>query len=172
MHYAVLIRLTLSSFAAALFAAGCTGGSAAEPLEIVFDPCEPIALEIAAGALPEERTSAADAAAMWNEGASAHLTLEAGPAAPAARLPIRFEEAAPIFYGVYEDEIGEIIINRSLADRRERAVTIAHEIGHAFGLLHVDESERRSLMNPGNLETGLTAEDLARLEALWGRCAD
>jgi len=48
--------------------------------------------------------------------------------------------------------------------------SVAHELGHAFGLVHVPQSERTSLMNPGNISTPPTVEDQAALAALWGTC--
>lgn len=62
-----------------------------------------------------------------------------------------------------------IFINDDL-DGQPLAVTVAHELGHAFGLVHVDPSVRASVMNPGNLSTPPTAADAAQVTGLWGAC--
>jgi len=74
--------------------------------------------------------------------------------------------------GVYDDERGVVFINRKITEGHGRAVTVAHELGHAFGLPHVVESERASLMNPANTSIEPTGDDVAALRALWGNCAD
>ena len=55
-------------------------------------------------------------------------------------------------------------------DDRQRAVTIAHEIGHAFGLLHVSVDDDASVMNDGNLVTEPNGFDVDALRSLWGAC--
>lgn len=87
-------------------------------------------------------------------------------------IELRFESAAPQFYGLYDDETSVMYVNTAVADPGPMAVVIAHELGHAFGLPHIPAAVRRSLMNPGNFETPPTDEDLAEIEALWGRCAE
>ncbi len=104
----------------------------------------------------------------WNEVAGTRLTLE--DVAGAARLPVEFEEAAPAFFGIYLDEEGRVVINRRLTEPHGRAVTIAHEMGHAFGLVHLEPETDISVMNPANLEVEPTPEDAGRLAEIWGRC--
>jgi predicted Zn-dependent protease len=51
-------------------------------------------------------------------------------------------------------------------------VTIAHELGHTFGLWHVHPSTRRSVMNPGNTTITPTERDVDSVRALWGNSCD
>ena len=62
-----------------------------------------------------------------------------------------------------------IFINDEL-DGDELMLTTAHELGHAFGLTHVDPGMRRSVMNPNNITVSPTSDDVAKLHALWGTC--
>ena len=153
----VLVATTLASLL------GCGSPEQDGIAAVVFDPCE---LTLAPeAALPDELDSIRDAAAMWNATGSAAVTVgDPGD----SQLPIRFEIAAPLFFGLYRDDIGEVVINRRLDSRTARAITVAHEVGHAFGLAHV--TDRPSLMNKGNLTISPTADDVATLRALWGDC--
>ncbi|MBI2897861.1 MAG: hypothetical protein HYY06_30160 [Deltaproteobacteria bacterium] len=137
-------------------------------IDIVHDPCEPLVLDPAPDATLPERESISAAMELWRAKAEARLTLDEVPGA--MRLPIRFESAALAFYGLYDDEEGIVFVNRELEDSEERAVTITHEIGHSFGLVHVDRSERSSVMNPANLDVLPTPEDIEALSAIWGPC--
>jgi hypothetical protein len=136
----------------------------------VFDPCRPVLLIPDGMTTAEERASIAAAIDLWRNAAALRATLD--PSADAPRLPIRFQMAAGAFHGLYDDHIGEIFVNDSFAAADARTITIAHEMGHAFGLSHVPASERASLMNPGNTTVPPTAEDVAALAALWGHCAE
>lgn len=138
------------------------------PAEVSFDPCEPLGISLVGEMSAAETNSVAEAISMWRlAGAQVDIDDAAGSAFPS--LTLRFDDAAPIFYGVYLDESGEIVINHSLPDNSRR-ITIAHELGHAFGLAHVERADRVSLMNPGNLDIGITAGDLAELDRVWGAC--
>lgn len=133
-------------------------------IDTVFSPCDPIALVIAGTDDSARDASVDDAVAMWNR---VGATLERVADAP-AQLPIQFEHAAGNFHGVYEDEVGVIYVNLGLTDPHERAVTIAHELGHAFGLVHQDRED--SVMRRANVAIEPTSTDGVALRELWGDC--
>jgi hypothetical protein len=162
--------LRVSPLLVAALVGGCAADASDRTLQIVYDVCEPIALVPGPGADEAEIASLDDAVAMWNGLGQTRLSRAApGAARSGPRLDIRFETAASVFYGVYDDEGGVVYINHRIADRHERAITIAHEIGHAFGLFHV--SDRESVMNPQNLVVEPTRDDAGDLAVLWGDCA-
>lgn len=135
-------------------------------IDIVVDPCEPVVLVPAEGTRPEELAGIAQAAGLWNDLVGSRFTLE--PTAGAPSLPIEFREAPLAFYGVYEDERGLVLVNRNLTDPQARAITIAHELGHAMGLFH--DNAEPCVMNETNLTVPPQAYDATALERLWGRC--
>ncbi len=131
------------------------------------DACAPLAIT-AAAATPAEQAGIDGALALWRDhGVSA---FDAQAAAAPATLDIEFADAAEVFHGVYDPAADRVLINRDLTDPATLAIVIAHELGHAFGLVHVAPATRLSLMNPGNLVTPPTDADQAAVAALWGRC--
>ncbi len=165
-----LSRFVLICSFAALVLTACVSPTGEEEFVITFDPCDEGVIEAAPDTTTAEIRSVDEALAMWQSVAGVQWTSEEGSAGDDAVLPIRFEEAALAFYGIYEDERGTIAINRRLTDDSARAITIAHEIGHAFGLHHVSRDERISVMNQTNLTVEPTAEDARALIELWGPC--
>jgi hypothetical protein len=163
---ATLGRLRAAS-ALLLLLAAC-GGAGDSQIDITFDPCAPVAVVVDGEATPEQRASVEDAVRMWNQLGATRLTVAATADTPT--IPIRFEDAAAQFHGVYEDEAGIIFVNRRLDDDHARAVTVAHELGHAFGLFHIETSVRISVMNRANLIVEPNLEDQAALTALWTAC--
>jgi hypothetical protein len=149
-------------------ACACSAPGLGDAESIVFDPCEPIAV-LPVDATAAEIASLEQAAGMWNESAATQIVL-GGDADQ--RIPVRFEDAAALFFGQYSPQEGAVYVNHQLSTDSARVITIAHELGHAFGLEHVSRDERLSLMNRGNLDHELTASDAGVLEALWGSCAD
>jgi hypothetical protein len=90
---------------------------------------------------------------------------------PGDALEIQFVSgASPLSHGLYDDHMSVIYINDDLTDAKTLAIVLAHEVGHAFGLVHVSPDVRRSVMNPGNLDVEPNDGDQRALEALWGVC--
>ncbi|MFH0902427.1 MAG: hypothetical protein V2A73_17490 [Pseudomonadota bacterium] len=167
---AALLRLLVPVILACLPAAlSLSCGHSEDPAFLVtFDPCQPLSVVASPETAVEERLSVADALAMWNDTAKTSLVDEELPDANV--IPVFFQDAAPAFYGLYDDQHGTIFINRRLQDRRPRSITIAHELGHAFGLFHVAKDDRLSVMNNGNLDILPTDDDVQALAEIWGAC--
>ena len=149
---------------------GCGGASPSDATlaALRFDACAPLALVLEADATMGEMSGAQAALDLWNQTASTRLSLTAS-AGDAAAIPLRFQAAAALSHGVYEPGIGEIFINTDLvAHPHALAVTIAHELGHAFGLAHV--GGRPSVMTAGNIDVEPNSGDVDALAVLWGRC--
>lgn len=137
-------------------------------LEIVFDPCT-TRVAAAAGSSASEVASIDRALSLWNEAAALRLERVVAPPSDTV-LEVSFVPSIAALRGVYDDEAGAIMVNRAIEADEPRALTVAHELGHAFGLLHVPPDERASLMNPGSPEVTPTPEDVGALLDLWGRC--
>jgi hypothetical protein len=155
---------------AVVSAAGCAQDPAASGPAVAFDPCTPVSLVPDATATDTQLQGVAAGAALWNASAASDLlsgSSASGGAGPT--LPIHFQVAGAPFHGLYDAPSGQIYINDDLAGD-ELAITIAHEVGHSFGLVHIPSNERPSLMNPANLTVVPTAADVATLAGLWGRC--
>jgi hypothetical protein len=137
-------------------------------MRTTFDPCEALAVGLDAGVSPAARADVEAAIALWNRVAFMRLTTD-DPLAPV--VPLHFQEAAFAFHGLYDDARGVVYVNVALVqDAHACMVTVAHELGHSFGLLHIPASERSSLMNPNNLTVEPTAADVQAVAALWGAC--
>lgn len=151
-----------------LLLTGCLPSPPQSTESRVYSPCHPLRLQAVDGALIGERQSLEEAAALWR--AAGVSSLNDPSSASAAAVPVRFRDAPAAFHGVYEQARGEIVINRHL-DGAARVITVAHEVGHAMGLAHVDPTHRVSVMNPGNTVHPPTAEDVSTLASLWSECA-
>ena len=155
---------------------GCAGGPQDTTLDIVSDVCEPTAVIASSDLSQPQLASIDDALAMWAHIGFDRFRLAVGEDADdvleGQHIEVVYDDAAEVFHGLYDDEHGVVYINRALSDDHQRAVTIAHELGHAFGLLHVASGARISVMNPANLVVEPNDGDAAELVALWGACAD
>jgi hypothetical protein len=153
----------------ALLAIGCGAPPQEAGETIVFDACAPTLLRLSPEASPADHEAVTAALALWQTAGGPPLGV-ASAAEPLFEqvLPIGFQPAAPLFYGLYRPARGDILINSQLARPEARAITIAHEIGHAFGLPHV--SGHRSLMNPGNLQVPPSGEEARLIFQRSGTC--
>ena len=166
----VSLARVVAIFVAVVCASGCAQDSAASGPAVKFDPCAPVTLVPDATATATQLQGIAAGAALWNSSAASDLLPgSAAGAAAGPAVPIHFQVAGAPFHGLYDAPSGQIYINDDLAGD-ELAITIAHEVGHSFGLVHIPSNERPSLMNPANLTVLPTAADVATLAGLWGRC--
>jgi hypothetical protein len=130
-------------------------GPADDAATLRFDPCAPLSLVSA------DQASIDAAVAAWQ---AAGVTLAPGGDV----IPVVFVDGASSSeYGLYDDTTGTIYVNSSVR-AADRPVVIAHELGHALGLVHL--TTRPSVMNPDNLVTPPLAADAAEVVALWGAC--
>lgn len=139
----------------------CACGEAG--IETKFDPCAPLAL-VSWDATSEQLAAMRAAEALWRDRGAPAFGLRAD-----TTLRVSFSATSPQYRGRYDDEPGIIYIHKKVVDP-ELTIVIAHEVGHAFGLLHVSREERISVMNPGNVTIPPTADDQAALAAIWGTC--
>ena len=162
--------MKLKCLAAAALLCGCGAASPSQSPEIVYDACEALRVLPGADTQEPELAGVREGLLLWQRAGVTAPRLE--DAAAPSELPVTFKLAAAGFHGVYEPESGQVYVNRRLSDPQERAITVAHEVGHALGLPHVPPEERTSLMNPGNLTVAPTGEDVEALARLWGKCLD
>jgi hypothetical protein len=153
---------------AAAACAACGDPQASEGAD-AHDACAALAIT-AAAATPAEQAGIDGALALWRDHGVSAFDAAAPRGKQAGAIDIQFADAAAAFHGVYDPAADRVLINRDLTDPATVAIVIAHELGHAFGLVHVSPAARLSLMNPGNLATPPTDADQQAVEALWGRC--
>jgi hypothetical protein len=134
--------------------------------EHVFDACTPLAI-YAPAASDAQRASIVTAGELW---AAVGVIAASDGDAGSGGVTILFEPSTPSSFGYYDDSASTIYVAEALADR-ERAIVIAHELGHAFGLIHVPVAERISVMNAGNLDADPTIADRDTVAARWTDCA-
>jgi Metallo-peptidase family M12B Reprolysin-like len=162
------MRIAFAVAVIILTSGGCVGGDDAAPPALA-DPCSAILLQPATGATAAELAAIVDAAGMWGAVAGTNMSVTGdGLGGAATAIPIRFASAPLAFLGAYEVKEGDLVINADIADEATRAIIVAHELGHAFGLSHV--AGRASVMNAGNATVPPNALDAADLVARWGAC--
>lgn len=132
----------------------------------MFDPCVPTGV-VAPAATAVQQASLERALALWSDAGVDAFVLDGD-----ATITVEFRPAAAAIYGFYDAETATVYVNEGLGDADARAITIAHELGHALALEHVPPSARVSVMNAGNLTVAPAAGDAAELVARWGACSD
>jgi hypothetical protein len=150
-----LLRWWDASLLAFVASTTACGGALDDTIDLTFDACTPISIAPAADAL--RATGVREAFALWG--------IAPGDGDP--EIGLVFEDAAEAFHGIYDDEHAVIYINSKITDPTPLAIVIAHELGHAMGLAHIDAA---SVMRSGNTSIAPTVEDKARLMAIWGPC--
>ena len=174
MRTFVARRLSLvpavSAIAAWACLAGCSADNSSTGPGIVFDACAPLSLQLDQGDTADQMQAIASAIDLWNSRAGTRLSIVNGAVTGSpGMVPLHFQAAAAPFHGLYDPTTGQVFINDDLVDH-QRVVTIAHEVGHVMGLVHISPDQRASVMNPGNLDVEPTAADVGALSALWGAC--
>ena len=162
-----MVLLSCAVFLGCLAGCGAAGGPDESGPPVTFDACAPLQVVADPTVSQAEAAGIAAGIAFWNDRAGTRLTLAGDPST--SGLPLHFQAAAPPFHGLYDAPNGQVFINTDLSGEA-LAVTIAHEIGHAFGLVHIPPDQRTSVMNPNNLIVEPTPEDVDTLATRWGVC--
>jgi len=175
----VTLQKTAMCLALAGVAVGCAPPDSSAPVEgaVRFDPCAKLVLLLDPDLPAAAAVDVGTGIGLWNQAAHARVVMGAVPAdpdpsaalVPPRALPLHFQAAGAPFHGFYDPAGAQIFINTDLAGH-DRVVAVAHEVGHAFGLVHVPPGERRSVMNSGNLDQEPNAADVAALAQIWGEC--
>lgn len=155
------------AFALAALVASMSCSARVQRFQMLFDPCVPLVLEPAPGASEKETAIIGEAIALWNDVAAIEATLDDVPGARS--LPVHFDDDV-WYYGRFDDARGRLEVASWLEDFDAMAIVLAHELGHAYNLYHVDPDDRLSVMNTGNLDVPPTPADGDELVALWGDC--
>jgi hypothetical protein len=153
-----------------LLAAGACAADDNTPPVPMADPCTPVVLVAAAGTTDAERASLLDAADLWKAVAAVQIGVGVteGALDGATVIPVRFLSAPLAFLGAYEEEQKDVVVNSEIPDEPTRAIVLAHELGHAFGMAHI--AGRPSVMNASNSTVAPNAADAAALAGIWGTC--
>lgn len=139
-----------------------------ESVDTVFDPCADLRIAVSSDADPGDAAAVDAAMAEWSRvlPVSYELVEDTSPDV----LRVRFSSGDSYFRAIYWDAVGTVEISRDRLAAADYPLAVAHELGHSFGLLHVDPAVRTSVMNVGNLSVSPTAEDAAEVSARWDSC--
>jgi hypothetical protein len=170
-HFAARVVGVVACVVACVDVVGCAPPAPAG-IQTVFDPCAPLIVDVDDDSTAAEAASVAAGSAMWRSAIDARVDVASADNVDdnAPRVPVRFDPAGASFRGYYDDIAGVVFINDAIVDDDVRAITVAHELGHAFGLLHVSKDVRPSIMNDGNTTVAINDGDRDAIAALWGRC--
>lgn len=157
LRYAILAVLLLSS--------ACS----ANVIDVTYDPCSPLLIVPAEGTQPAELESIEAAVQAWSAVLPTHIEL-AEPGAEVEGLRVSFDSGDTFYRAMYWDNLGEITISREKLAAADQPMALAHELGHAFGLFHVEKGERLSVMNLHNLDIAPNQEDARAVGELWQAC--
>jgi hypothetical protein len=144
--------------------------AANQDAETTFDPCSPITIAVDSQH-PEDLAVVQAALAEWRQVLPVEATAVAAPPT-SGQLAVRFLDGTQPIRGIYWDAIGVVEISRDELVPAAYPIAVAHELGHAFGLAHVDAKDRASVMNVSNTDIAPTPEDGAGVIAKWPSCRD
>ena len=152
-----------------------SGCLAADDIATTFDPCSPLTIAVRFDASDAETSDAelqsVDAAiASWAQVLPTEISLVRDEG-NSEGLKIAFESGDSFYRAIYFDRRGEILVNRNSLSLDEMPLAIAHELGHAFGLLHVSAEVRPSVMNVGNLDVVPNNDDASGVRDVWDACS-
>lgn len=156
-----------AAIALVLLSSGCLAG---DNIDTTFDPCSPLTIVARFDTLDDELQSVDAAIASWTQVLPTRISL-ARDEENSEGLKIAFESGDSFYRAIYFDRRGEILINRGALTLEEMPLAIAHELGHAFGLLHVSAEERLSVMNVGNIDVVPNRDDASSVSAVWDACS-
>jgi hypothetical protein len=140
-------------------------------VDTVFDPCSPLTIMPGSDTQAHEIQGIEDAILAWDRVLPTRIDI-GDPVDDSPVISIYFDPGDTFYRALYLDKRGEILVSRDRLSADDLGLAIAHELGHAFGLLHVSKDERPSVMNVGNLEFLPSAEDSHLVSDLWAACAD
>jgi len=146
-----------------------TACAANEEVETTFDPCSPLEIVVTSDHV-EDVEAVKAALAAWARVVPVG-DVAVTPGTPAAgQLTVRFLDGEQPVRGMYYDSVGLVEISRDMLAPEVYPIAVAHELGHAFGLLHVEASTRASVMNVGNTTVEPTEQDAIEVIAKWASC--